>query len=66
MSREPDTHLDALLSKMKSAASPLRETLRNLHAKYLEIDEGEVADYIPELAKADPGWFGISGEPGQS
>lgn len=52
--------LDALLNKMKSAASPLRSVLRDLHEKYLPIRDGKVADYIPELAKADPGWFGIS------
>ena len=49
-----DNHLDLLLGKMKSAAAPLRETLRELHAKYAPADEGKVADYIPELAKADP------------
>lgn len=59
----PDTtnsHMDALLGKMRSAASPLRETLRDLHAKYKTVDDGRVADYIPELSKADPAWFGIS------
>ncbi|MBC8104734.1 MAG: glutaminase A [Cytophagales bacterium] len=34
--------------------------LRGLHAKYLGLTEGSVADYIPELAKADPEWFGIA------
>ncbi|MBX3414882.1 MAG: glutaminase A [Pirellulales bacterium] len=52
--------LDALLNKMKSAAAPLRGVLRDLHEKYLPVRDGKVADYIPELAKADPGWFGIS------
>ena len=52
--------LDALLNKMKSAAAPLRGILRDLHEKYLPVRDGKVADYIPELAKADPGWFGIS------
>jgi len=45
---------------MKSAAAPLRETLREIHARIANLDEGTVADYIPELAKADPRWFGIS------
>ena len=53
-------HLDALLSKMKSAASPLRETLLELHARFAANMDGQVADYIPELAKAQPEWFGIS------
>lgn len=51
--------LDALLGKMKSAASPLRNILRELYDKYAPLRDGKVADYIPELAKADPGWFAI-------
>lgn len=53
-------YLDSLVSKMKSAAAPFRETLSNLHAKCKSNRDGKVADYIPELAKADPDWFGIS------
>jgi glutaminase len=34
--------------------------LRELHARYASVDEGKVADYIPELAKADRRWFGIA------
>jgi glutaminase len=55
-----DKELDLLLGKMKSAASPLRELLRELHDRYSSVDDGKVADYIPELAKADRRWFGIS------
>jgi glutaminase len=60
MSQPSDLHLDALLTKMKSAASPLRDTLRELHARFKEVNDGCVASYIPELAKANPDWFGIS------
>ena len=60
MSAKTNSHLDSLLGKMKSAASPLRETLRELHTRYQSIDDGRVADYIPELAKANPAWFWIS------
>ena len=60
MSDSSSSHLDALLTKMKSAASPLRDTLQELHARYKHENDGEVANYIPELAKADPDWFGIS------
>lgn len=52
--------LHALLSKMKAAASPLRETLQQLHEAHRTVDEGAVADYIPELAKSNPDWFGVS------
>ncbi|MEX0978891.1 MAG: glutaminase, partial [Pirellulales bacterium] len=55
-----DGDLDLLLDKMKAAAAPLRDVLRELHARYATEREGRVADYIPELAKADPNWFGLA------
>jgi glutaminase len=51
--------LDALVSKMTSDAAPLRQALQELHCKYAPDCSGEVATYIPELAEADPRWFGI-------
>jgi|JI6StandDraft_1071083.scaffolds.fasta_scaffold03229_4 glutaminase len=39
--------------------SPIQEYLETLHARYAPVMEGIVADYIPELSKADPKWFGI-------
>jgi glutaminase len=39
--------------------SPVMEYLGRLLDEYRELEEGEVADYIPELGRADPGWFGI-------
>lgn len=45
--------------EQKPSSSPIEEYLRNLHAKHFAFREGMVADYIPELAKADPDWFGI-------
>ena len=30
------------------------------HERYRGVDDGEVADYIPMLAEADPQWFGIA------
>ena len=38
---------------------PIESYLADLHRKVLCFTEGEVATYIPELAKADPNWFGI-------
>jgi glutaminase len=58
--RTHDGEVDLLLGRLKSAAAPLRETLREVHARHAAASEGKVADYIPELAKADPTWFGIS------
>jgi len=39
--------------------SPIQVHLENLHARYANLVAGEVATYIPELAKANPEWFGI-------
>ena len=50
----------ALLSGIKSAASPFRTYLQDLHAGLAGNSNGAVATYIPELAKADPKWFGVS------
>jgi glutaminase len=39
--------------------SPVLEYLGGLLEEYANLDEGEVATYIPELGRADPRWFGI-------
>ncbi len=39
--------------------SPVSQVLKTLHERYAALNEGEVADYIPELANADPNLFGI-------
>lgn len=41
-------------------AERVEEMLRGTHERYREVHDGEVADYIPALAEADPAWFGIS------
>ena len=42
-------------------ARPALETyLAEVHAACLPMTSGAVADYIPELAKADPDWFGLA------
>jgi glutaminase len=55
-----DNELDLLLGRMKAAAAPLRDVLREMHTRIAKNDEGRVADYIPELAKANRNWFGIT------
>ncbi|HKJ24598.1 MAG TPA: glutaminase A [Myxococcota bacterium] len=40
--------------------SPVERLLEALHERFRDLDRGEVASYIPELAKADPRWFGIA------
>ncbi|MEE8493963.1 MAG: glutaminase A, partial [Nitrospirales bacterium] len=42
-----------------SIGSPIQKYLETVHACYRDLDEGEVASYIPELFEADPHWFGI-------
>lgn len=54
------SNLDALTSSIRAVASPLRTYLNELHARYAGLNEGAVADYIPELALAKPEWFGIT------
>jgi glutaminase len=39
--------------------SPIQDYLRELHGRYAGLRDGEVATYIPELAKANSDWFGI-------
>src|SRR5258705_13428170 len=43
-----------------SSKPPLLRFLNTCHAEYLAETSGAVADYIPELGKADPAHFGIS------
>ena len=40
--------------------SPVQSLLREVHAKYLAVNEGAVASYIPELARVDPNQFGVA------
>jgi len=39
--------------------SPIQAHLEAIHARYAGLHEGQVAAYIPELAKANPDWFAI-------
>ena len=40
--------------------SPILAALQKIHATYKDDFSGKVAGYIPELAKADPGSFGVA------
>lgn len=40
--------------------SPISSYLRDLHDKLQGLTGGSLADYIPELSKAKPDWFGIA------
>jgi glutaminase len=43
-----------------AVASPIQSYLEILHRRHATVSDGTVATYIPELAKADPDWFGIA------
>src|SRR6266446_1337565 len=42
------------------SSSPILDYVQELHKTYAGLLEGTVPTYIPELAKADPKWFGIA------
>ena len=44
---------------MDATTLPLQRYLTALHRNYASKSDGAVATYIPELASADPAWFGI-------
>src|SRR5215467_5168980 len=41
-------------------AGPVQDYLAELHRRISQLRAGKVADYIPELSKADPDLFGIA------
>lgn len=51
--------LKSLTSSITAVASPFRNYLNDLYDKYQPLNDGVIADYIPELALAQPQWFGI-------
>ena len=40
-------------------SSPILDYLDSLRARFQDLSEGNVASYIPQLAHANPDWFGI-------
>ncbi|MGD1858624.1 MAG: glutaminase A [Leptolyngbyaceae cyanobacterium] len=51
--------LQSLASSITAVTSPFRIYLTDLHQKYQAVNDGAIADYIPELTLAKPEWFGI-------
>ena len=39
--------------------SSLQKDINDLHSRYRDLGDGQLASYIPKLAKADPSWFSI-------
>src|SRR5215218_8871991 len=57
---KPTDDLGLLVRDLKAAGSPFRQYLIQLYERYRNLEDGAVATYIPELARANPDWFGIS------
>ena len=51
---------DARMTDTPHEVHSIQRLIERLHARHADLDEGEVATYIPELAKADPRAFGIA------
>src|ERR1043166_7898740 len=49
-----------LESHASNSPSPVLEYLKELHREFAGLTEGQVATYIPDLARANPDWFGIT------
>ena len=47
-------------SRSAAGTSPVSSYLARLHRRHEQTATGALATYIPELARADPGWFGIA------
>ena len=45
---------------LPAATSPLHRFLIHCHAQFRDDNSGAVADYIPQLKKVDPRYFGVS------
>jgi glutaminase len=49
-----------LVTNSASRPDPISAGLEELRDRLAGVDSGEIATYIPELAHADPAWFGIA------
>src|SRR5262249_52901673 len=47
-------------ARAAAALCPVLRKLADLHERFQPLAGGTVATYIPELARSDPAWFGIS------
>lgn len=60
MQEDQQSHNPPIQRRHPSApASPFQSYLNHLSTTYLPLRDGAIANYIPELAKANPDWFSI-------
>jgi glutaminase len=59
-----DSDVSASISAVSTGSLPPPEQVERLiaeaHARYRDLDDGTVADYIPALGRVNPGLFGIA------
>lgn len=55
-----ETEISQTNSSETTATIAFQSYLQALHQNYQPLKDGKVADYIPELAKMNPDWFGIA------
>jgi glutaminase len=48
------------MSSFTSSINSIRELILTIFERHRHLHEGTIADYIPELTRANPDWFGIS------
>jgi glutaminase len=58
-SDEVESQTTGAVADKPACSSPITDYLNYLHNEFASVSDGTVATYIPELAKADPKWFGI-------
>jgi glutaminase len=56
----PDIDLDVVSTGTLPRRELVEQLMQDAHDRYAGVDDGEVADYIPALAEADPALFGLS------
>lgn len=54
-----NAHNESISVRQSTTRFRILAALNELHLKYQNYDAGKVAAYIPELARANPDWFGI-------
>jgi glutaminase len=52
-------HMRTASMKPPLCSSPVQDWIEQLHTEFGRVTDGKVATYIPELANANPNWFGI-------
>lgn len=57
--RAANSYFARMMIHEPAQTSPIDDYLKEIHHRHAELKEGQVATYIPELAKANPDWFGI-------